>query len=145
MEKRLINFWNNCGEPYFLDEIQFWDDSMWEERHDFIQWIFPTKKISNYNLEAPVLDDTTITYLKQLPAFNMNLTLLVNRFKMFLTKNSQFVSPNHNWLRISRVIDCLSIFGLYDVMFWFYDYCYVSMIDKTHPSIEVWKSKLHCI
>jgi len=109
-----------------------------EEKHDFIQWVFPTKTVSQYNDDAPVLTDEDIEYFKEhlIPtvrvAFNRMLA-----FYGLVTKNGYIVFDNtavgsynwfqtkpyrdHNMLRITRILECLNLLGLRDEAEMFYD------------------------
>ena len=41
---------------YTLKQILLWGDDSWENEHDFIQWIFPNDKPSNFNTDRLVVD-----------------------------------------------------------------------------------------
>lgn len=65
-----INFLQGTGKSssgYTLKQILLWDDDSWENEHDFIQWIFPNDKASNFNPDCPVLDAKTINLMKMDP------------------------------------------------------------------------------
>lgn len=108
---KLLEFYNggydNKGRR--LDDILSWSDEEWENCHDYIQWVFPTKEKSEYNIEAPVLDDESIEM------FRNSLHLLersidsLKRYLSFLEGNTGIwmCEYNHNHLRITRVIKFL--------------------------------------
>jgi hypothetical protein len=118
----------------YVDEIIGWSDAKWEECHDHIQWCFPTKEPSKFNLKAPLLTNNEIAIfldLKENRAFQSsivvdNLEALSRRFLMFLSLDLRFgllgwsdvfqipdwpIDFNHNWLRITRYMTCLRYFG----------------------------------
>lgn len=99
-------------------------DAEWDGCHDFIQWAFPTKTPSQYNRFVPVLP-LNYTYDND-PVVLDNLNLLVDKFFAYLgivlpdegwgeptlirSKLKWLYNNDHNQLRISRLIECLSIF-----------------------------------
>jgi len=109
---------------YTLDQILLWDNGSWESEHDFIQWVFPTDQPSRFNPEAPVLDGEAIAILREDPNCQENLSRGLERFLGFLglTRGPDGLTfegkpgplwqhQNHNWLRISRCLRCLSLLG----------------------------------
>ena len=44
----------------WLRDIRAWNAERLENVHDYIQWLFPTRQPSQYNMSAPTLDDETI-------------------------------------------------------------------------------------
>ena len=110
MDSKLIKFYKNSGVPYSIEDIiGLWDDNSWEVYHDFIQWLFPTTKKSIYNVNAPIL---TIEDAKYLRINNVLLKSALNRFKLFLQRGNHLTHFNHNYLRITRVIESLCEIGL---------------------------------
>jgi len=109
-----------------------------EAAHDWVQWLFPIRKESNFNSEAPVLKDDDVTIFKA----NMqsrtdmfyNVWDAVDKFLNFLgiesvwyfdaffgfeltedfeARKYTWIGPlNHNHLRITRFLSFLSIIGL---------------------------------
>lgn len=117
MERRLKvsslieHFYRNGGYPYHIFEILEWSNEKWEDHHDFIQWIFPTTTPSKFNLSAPVLDDTAAKILK---VYTDTILKLVNKFKEFIIATDALGCLNHNYLRVSRVIQFLMEIGMRD-------------------------------
>ena len=124
----LIDFHRGDGtdsEGRTLDEILAWPDDDWEMSHDFIQWVFPTRKASRFNPDAPLPTDDDIRLFHADPLLRANLRRSFERFLNFLgldyegdrvilkeRKRYAWGGPNHNWLRITRVLDCLTTLGL---------------------------------
>lgn len=118
----LLNFYNRGRMPTgeTLKEVLAWDDQTWEKRHDFIQWVFPTKTPSRYNKNAPILDDETIANWHIELDQNGGILLQASfiRFWRFLrlhkiNEKPFWVEPgNHNLLRITRVLECMDLLDM---------------------------------
>lgn len=90
------------GESLTFQQILFKDNSWWDECHDFIQWIFPTKTPSNYCPTAPLLTPEDAEWLKN--NHSIMIQAAMDRFTAFLdTQNMKVL--NHNHLRITRMIE----------------------------------------
>src|SRR5438876_1640 len=48
------------AEGRMIDEIRSWDHKRLEHEHDYIQWLFPLRKPSQFNADAPILTDADI-------------------------------------------------------------------------------------
>lgn len=133
MASRLIDFYHGEGtdaEGRRLDEILAWDDDALEEVHDFIQWLFPLPEPSRFNPDAPLLGAEDVAAFRQDPALRANLRRSFERILPFLgltetaegevVKGPNFAArapevwarPNHNWLRITRILRSLRLLGL---------------------------------
>lgn len=139
--KQLIGFYlgtEPCPNGAYLREIlDRWSDDELENCHDYIQWMFPTVQRSQFNKDAPMLDDETIAAFKESALLRpMLVTSLERMCKFYGLQIVQNVSPpqivkavsyperkanwqeadhgciNHNLLRLTRIIDSLVIFGL---------------------------------
>lgn len=108
---RITNMWFMSGYAF-------------DSKHDFIQWLFPLKELSKFNIDAPLLTDEDILEWKTDCVLQNNLRISFIRFLHHLGfreystgeikhLNSRtwravyFDEPNHNWLRITRVLKCL--------------------------------------
>ena len=105
----------------------FSDEDM-EDVHDFIQWLFPLRERSQYNPNAPLLTDADIAEFQADPKLRANLLRSFERFLAFLgleyvdesvgpgadfdSKKLVWLEPNHNWLRITRVLASTRLLGL---------------------------------
>lgn len=102
---------NNIEEIYKYDSFQL------ENQHTFIQWIFPTMRKSHYNNDAPLLSIEDIKILREDGIIIQ--WLIKMKDKMF---NYWGIDPKepkranilngHNGLRLSRAIECLTLFGI---------------------------------
>lgn len=91
------------GESLTLEEILLKDNIWWEYCHNHIQWCFPTRKPSRMNLNAPILDQPTAQII-----LNNGWDVYyraIERFFSFLKEVNDWHPGNHNYLRISRVIE----------------------------------------
>src|SRR5208337_3560496 len=116
----------------YLHEIQRWPDDQLEAVHDYIQWLFPLPERSGFNVSAPVLNPETVQDFWKRPDLQerLRVSLLrmmkfygfearagqqvtVTRAPNFSAKATVWLSPgNHNHLRITRILRCLSLLGL---------------------------------
>ncbi len=119
-----------------LSQILAWSDDQLEYTHDYIQWLFPLQTYSQFNDDAPILDEAQINIFrgdrdlqaKVLEAFRRML-----RFYGFdyqdqaeesdfppITRSANWqqhranwlTSGNHNFLRITRILTSLQLLGL---------------------------------
>ncbi|KAI1780319.1 opioid growth factor receptor conserved domain-containing protein [Hypoxylon cercidicola] len=138
----LVNFY----DPYIqgkntegrtLDYILSQPDAWLERTHNFIQWLFPLPRPSQYNPTAPLLDRATAEYMGEHPRFQEQLRLSVIRMMWFYGFQVQFdpahnisfqvaedpvtlenpyrrwfKRQDHNHLRISRMIKSLRYFDM---------------------------------
>jgi hypothetical protein len=113
-----------------LEEIWSWDDDSLEAVHDFIQWLFPLPERSRFNPHAPLLTEDDIASFKKDHVLRANLRKSFARILSFLgltlAEHDQVVegqnfgtrapdmwsAPNHNWLRITRILRSLTLLGL---------------------------------
>jgi hypothetical protein len=116
------------SEGRLLKDIWRWDDDDLEAVHDFIQWLFPLPEPSQFNADAPLLSDTDIAAFQGDAVLQANLMKSFERILSFLglsladgkvTEAPNFSqrapdiwqAPNHNWLRITRILRCLTLLG----------------------------------
>lgn len=140
MESNLIKFYKGLiplpDTEYYIDDIWMWTNDQLEASHNYIQWLFPLKEPSNFNPDAPILTDEDIEAFKSNAALKHHLGKSVKVFLKFLGlkidyflvekednwKEREFLwkIPNHNWLRITRVLKSLNHCDSTD-MYLFYD------------------------
>lgn len=114
-----------------LNEIWEWTDEQLEDIHTYIQWLFPSTRSSDYNPDAPVLNRKTIEAFHKDPILKKNLLHSFNRMLTFYglqwneanetiirasnCTSREFIwltAENHNFLRMTRILVCLSSLGL---------------------------------
>lgn len=125
----LFAFLSGYGQSY--SQVYIWDvwDFSYEElenRHDYIQWLFPLKERSRFNAFAPIIMDISPykTYtIKEHMQKSFALMLSFYGFKIcgdeiicsesFPERKENWITPgNHNYLRITRILKSLMLFGL---------------------------------
>jgi hypothetical protein len=130
---QLLNFYRGEGgdsEGRRLHDIWTWDDDELEAVHDFIQWLFPLPEASRFNPDAPLLTEAEIAAFRRDEMLRGNLRKSFVRILAFLglsvseqnrvVEGENFAAripevwayPNHNWLRISRILRSLRLLGL---------------------------------
>ena len=129
-ELLLLDFLKGEGEDFYGRTIAFIlghkGNSMWlEGTHDYIQWLFPLREASNAAPSVP-LNDEMVNLIKNDPVtkgYLMESFLMMLDFYGFELQESGVVvyndpsknhwsTPfNHNFLRITRIIGCMSICG----------------------------------
>jgi len=135
LNSRIIAFYSGTEPDHrgrYLHEIQRWADDQLEAVHDYIQWLFPLPEPSGFNLAAPVLNRQSIqefrtrpdlqeklrvSFLRMMDFYGLDVRsgeqVTVNRTSNFAAKATVWLSPgNHNHLRITRILRCLSLLGL---------------------------------
>jgi len=131
MAAPLLDFYRGAAPDSagrFLAEIWSWDDDRLEAVHNYIQWLFPLPEPSAFNPHAPLLDAADITTFHSDPLLQANLRRSFERMLRFfglMHAGGEIVDgpnlaartadvwdgANHNWLRITRVLRCLTLLG----------------------------------
>ena len=94
-----------------LDEIIDQDDEFWSHQHDFIQWVFPLNERSRAVPNSPVLNEFEIPFIKESALAQASIDRSIERYKVFLRNNKKWHKKyDHNRLRITRVLKCLTLF-----------------------------------
>lgn len=131
----------------------------WEANHDIIQWAFPTKTVSLYNPDAPIIPDDfnytpqnqqTIMYLMILYLSTLGITgHLIGKSIEFdyhdnFDRYNDWIRPhNHNYKRLTRLIECLGLFGLKQAQkslaeFLIYDFAIKYRKEITADTVVYW-------
>ncbi len=128
---QLLSFYRGEGtdsEGRLLKDIWTWNDNSLESIHDFIQWLFPLPEPSRFNPDAPLLTPQDIDAFRKDPLIQANLRRSFERIIAFLglaevdgkidegpdfARRASFIwaAPNHNWLRITRILRSLHLLG----------------------------------
>jgi hypothetical protein len=137
---KIIDFYDGISpdsENRMLFDILAQPLDWMEMCHDYIQWLFPLKEESNFNPDAPLLTDEDIREFKnRFGAKSIalhNFTEAIEKMLYFLgidifwdgfeldafqlainfeKQKYTWLGPvNHNALRITRMLSCLSILG----------------------------------
>ena len=116
-----------------LHDIWSWDNRRLEDQHDYIQVLFPLSEPSRFNAQAPLLDETALARFRTDEVIRANLlqsfrvmlrfygfrldepTSEVVKADNFLDRAPEWLFPeDHNHLRITRILKCLTLCGLND-------------------------------
>jgi hypothetical protein len=138
MSSVLLSFYLGTGKDSAgrtFQEILWRDDDWLEKNCDYIQWLFPLEVPSDFNPQAPILNQSLIWKFRSNPDVQTRLILAfermlnfyglvlcgrgstakVNRSETFDIKSPRWLKPNnHNFLRLTRIMKCLYILGLED-------------------------------
>ncbi len=128
---RLADFYRGTStdtEGRTLADLWAFSDGEMEDVHDFIQWMFPLREPSRFNPDAPLVTEADIAGFRADPAIREALRRSLGRFLAFLglrseggkvvagedfeRKSGVWRHPNHNWLRITRVLASTRMLGL---------------------------------
>ena len=135
VDSQIIGFYRGTEPNHrglYLREIQRWSDEWLEAIHDYIQWLFPLPEPSAFNANAPVLSSQVIQNFRTSTELQANLRvsflrmmrfygleahlgerITVSRSLNFAVAAAGWLSPrNHNHLRITRILRCLTLLGL---------------------------------
>ena len=128
----VIDFYNGGkdSDGRTLEAILAWSDEQLETVHDFIKWVFPSRRPSNVNPFAPLVTDETVRAFDRDPALRAQLRHALERMlrfyglrsrdgrveideRAFAARSRVWLAPgNHNHLRLTRIMDSLSTLGL---------------------------------
>lgn len=132
----LLRFYLGEGpdtEGRFLREIRAWNFDRLERVHDYIQWLFPTRQRSQFNPDAPDLGEPEIRAFREDTRLRSALLDSLRQMLGFYgfayreeggkpvvetaanwpERSREWFAPgDHNLLRITRILDCLSTLGL---------------------------------
>lgn len=75
-----------------LDMIIKWSDWDLETKHDYIQWLFPLPEESNFNDEAPTVDEETMLYFRQNEELKKGLKVAFIRMLWFYGFEADYLS-----------------------------------------------------
>ena len=130
---RIVDFYRGNApdsEGRWLRDLWTWNDDSLESVHDFIQWMFPLPEPSQFNANAPLLTPADLATFQAEEPLRANLRRSFERILSFLglaesadgtiSKGPSFAArsadvwrvPNHNWLRITRILRSLTFLGL---------------------------------
>lgn len=124
-----------------IEEIWTWDFEQLECVHDFIQWLFPLTERSAFNSDAPIVTAEIIDAFQGEPRLRQNLVrslqvmlafyglqieengaIVITRSENYASRRSEWIERfNHNYRRITRILNCLMTFGCEQYARAFYD------------------------
>jgi len=99
-----------------LTQVMQKDNSWFERTHDYVQWLLPTRRRSQYEPSAPVLTDRDVQVFQVRRDLREAYSFGVDRMKRFLELDQMrpfwVRRRDHNHKRISRLIESLMDMGL---------------------------------
>jgi hypothetical protein len=111
-----------------IADVWAFSDRELESVHDFMHWLFPLREANRFHPDAPPVDDDDVRAFRTDPDLRAGLLRSFDVYLAFLglvregdrvvpapdygRKKSVFRQPNHNWLRITRVLASARMLGL---------------------------------
>ena len=146
-------------DPYgrTLQDYRAFSAEDWEAQHDVIQMAFPTKTQSKFHPNQPFLpadfsiaDMTPDAYQRCRAAISLLLHSYLNSLRVEFLINHDVPSfrllggsylywadsRNHNTLRLTRILDCLGIFGLTIIQQGLHDFLVYEIAAQSTGSIS---------
>ncbi len=133
---------SNDSRGRTIAQIWAWDVEDLECTHDYIQWLFPLADRSRFNENAPIINDEIVRAFQTDRRLSANLLksfevmldfyglrshknlanqIEIYRAENYLIRKQEWVNMfDHNYLRITRILKCLMVFGLTDAAIGFY-------------------------
>ncbi len=118
-----------------IETVWAFDDATLESVHDYVQWLFPTRKASAFNDQAPRLTDADVAAFrassKLQGRLRRSLEVMLRFYGLRRSIDTRAVrfeaaddlatrgprwwgAGDHNHLRLTRIIDSLAELGLTD-------------------------------
>jgi hypothetical protein len=138
--QKLIDFYRGIGSDAAgrtIAQVLQFDHRRLEGVHDYIQWLFPTAKASQFNPNAPLLDDETIAVFREdiliQERLQQSLAVMLEFYGLHMRvgedcitirkgpnyaarkgnwQNAPAGQLNHNLLRLTRILECLTAVGM---------------------------------
>jgi hypothetical protein len=123
----ILGFLENRTSDYkarYHSDILYFSDDQLEECHDQIQWMFPLHESSAFAQTYPVLTPESLKVIRESKVVERNMFLAYQRMVYFYglhdPKSERYLDwtasangrPNHNLLRITRIIRSLRFMEL---------------------------------
>ena len=111
----LEQFLNGTGKDNYdrtYHQLLLQTDEELECNHNYIQYLFPIQKRSIYALFAKTVTKSEISQW-HLEKIRENIHDAYERMMQFYETNNHWITPcNHNYKRLSRILESLRLFGL---------------------------------
>lgn len=99
------------SDGVYLSEILNWNYNQLEGNHNFIQWLFPNREPSRFNLDAPLLTDEVVDEFNRRPELKRAVRRSFDMMVKFYCLDDQdpwwITKNNHNFLRLTRILNFL--------------------------------------
>ena len=117
------------SEGRYVADILCYTEVQLETDHRYIQWLLPTRTTSKYNPYAPILTEDDVkaingdARMRQTFAMGLNKMLTFWGIMTWDTRRQVYwlgmpgspVKLDHNMLRVTRMLECVQLFGLKQV------------------------------
>ena len=114
---RLVDYYyNNAPDDSgrLLSEAWAMTDAALERTHTLIQYLFPLPERSTAQPRSPVLTPEELERFRTDPVLLDNVRISLGRLRDFYTRTAWWTrASDHNHLRITRILRCLTLFGLH--------------------------------
>jgi hypothetical protein len=132
---------------FTFDEALRLPNVYWEKCHELVQWFFPLPEPSKMHPTAPIATEKDFEAFKTNQELGDRLTRAVNRYVLFLKGYSGWRrKKDHNHLRVTRIIRCLTLAGMPGLALSFYHKVLLFIGPDgivPHETIEYWKEALN--
>lgn len=101
----LFRFLNGTGktpEGLCVSDVLTFSDMELENNHKYVQYLFPGRKKSLYNLKAPILTDAELKKILVDEACLENIRAGANKMISFWERKTTWQAMDHNFLRMTR-------------------------------------------
>ena len=102
-DQKILDFYSDKNKNSEYEKLMRSSFDVWERRHNFIQWIFPSDEPSRAQPDSPVLSkDFDYSKLDETRVMKSFANFIL--FLQYCVRNGIIESgePNHNYLRITR-------------------------------------------
>lgn len=148
--KTLIDFLKGTGKDKHgrtHNEIINFSDEQLESVHNYIQWLFPLREMSEAVMGSPYLDnEEEIKIIQEDLSIQENFVRALVRMEMFYKDNDFWLQPNdHNHLRITRILKSISLLNSKENAQEFYNFIMRRVKEfqpVTEESLEYWKNAI---
>lgn len=143
----LLDFLKGAGKDKHgrtIEEIWNYTDEQIESVHNYIQWLFPLREMSENVMGAPYLEDEEV--IKSIQGdldIQENFVKSLMRMQNFYRDNDFWLQPNdHNHLRITRILKSTALLSSKENAKEFYDFIMRRVREfqpVTEESLMYWK------
>lgn len=155
---KITTFYQLAGtdsEGRTLEELWQMSDEELMHQHDVIQWLFPLGEESRFNPDALLLTAIDIKIFQKSDEMRSHLATSFHRFMKVVGVVYEegelrhisdltyvWLTPNHNWLRFTRIIRSLMILGQPELARMFLRFCEetVANVPEAKESLEYWRA-----
>lgn len=147
----LLGFLKGTGKDRHgrtIEEIWNYTDEQIESVHNYIQWLFPLREMSENVMGSPYLEtDEEIKKIREDSDTQENFVKSLMRMQNFYRDNDFWLQPNdHNHLRITRILKSTALLSSKENAREFYDFIMWRVREfqpVTEESLDYWENSIH--